>query len=217
MASTTFRAPISASSSAATCAASTTTTTATAPPTVPFHTPNFWDTRTPGAAGDWVHRTRSLITVDTRQQTEWGTLAHLLLDRPYRRRRRRRGPGALRQPRLHPVRRLHLRPGLVVLRLLLVADRVLLLLGPEDTGDGGWRVAAYTANFGNGFSATVSLEDNRRTTMVNTAGAFSASPARSASAPRHRRSPRCSSPTPTRSSWARRWPPTGRSPASRTS
>ena len=33
-------------------------------------------------------------------------------------------------------------------------------------------MAAYTANFGNGFSATVSLEDNRRTPVVNTAGAF---------------------------------------------
>ena len=42
----------------------------------------------------------------------------------------------------------------------------------EDTGDGGWRVAAYTANFGNGFTATVSLEEPRRLGIVNTAFAF---------------------------------------------
>ena len=32
----------------------------------------------------------------------------------------------------------------------------------EDTGDGGWRVAAFTANFGNGITSTLSLEEPRR-------------------------------------------------------
>ena len=36
------------------------------------------------------------------------------------------GTGNLRQPRLHPVRRVHARLGVVVLRLLLLADRELL-------------------------------------------------------------------------------------------
>ena len=38
----------------------------------------------------------------------------------------------------------------------------------EDTGDGGWRVAAYTANFGNGVTSTLSLEEPRRRSIVNT-------------------------------------------------
>ena len=39
----------------------------------------------------------------------------------------------------------------------------------EDTGDGGWRVAAFTANFGNGITSTLSLEEPRRLGIVNAA------------------------------------------------
>jgi hypothetical protein len=38
----------------------------------------------------------------------------------------------------------------------------------SDTGDPGWDVAAYTAQFGNGFSATISAEMRRMTQIVNT-------------------------------------------------
>src|SRR3954464_11135297 len=38
----------------------------------------------------------------------------------------------------------------------------------SDTGDGGWKVAAYTAQLGNGVSASLSLEEPRRTGVVNT-------------------------------------------------
>ena len=50
----------------------------------------------------------------------------------------------------------------------------------SDTGDGGWKVAAYTAQLGNGVSATLSVEEPRRAAVVNAsqAGTFS-----------HRRSP----------------------------
>src|SRR5581483_7921081 len=37
----------------------------------------------------------------------------------------------------------------------------------SDTGDGGWKVAAYTAQFGNGVSATLSFEEPRRTVIFN--------------------------------------------------
>ena len=37
----------------------------------------------------------------------------------------------------------------------------------SDTGDGGWLVAAYTAQFGNGFSGSISLEEQRRTQILN--------------------------------------------------
>ena len=41
----------------------------------------------------------------------------------------------------------------------------------SDTGDGGWEVAAYTAQFGNGFSAGISAEA-RRTTQIIGQGDF---------------------------------------------
>ena len=37
----------------------------------------------------------------------------------------------------------------------------------SDTGDGGWMVAAYTAQFGNGFSGTLAAEMRRTTQIVN--------------------------------------------------
>ena len=37
----------------------------------------------------------------------------------------------------------------------------------SDTGDGGQTVTAYTAQFGNGLSATLSLEAPRTTTVFN--------------------------------------------------
>ena len=42
----------------------------------------------------------------------------------------------------------------------------------SDTGDGGWEVLAYTAQFGNGFSGSLSLEA-RRTTQIVGQGTFS--------------------------------------------
>src|SRR5215213_10253051 len=37
----------------------------------------------------------------------------------------------------------------------------------SDTGDGGWKVAAYTAQLGNGLSASFSLEEPRRQIVAN--------------------------------------------------
>ena len=42
----------------------------------------------------------------------------------------------------------------------------------SDTGDGGWFVMGYTAQFGNGFSATIAAEAPRKTTILNTNAAF---------------------------------------------
>ena len=45
----------------------------------------------------------------------------------------------------------------------------------SDTGDGGWFVMAYTAQFGNGWSATISAEAPRKTQLINagtSAGSF---------------------------------------------
>ncbi len=40
-----------------------------------------------------------------------------------------------------------------------------------DTGDGGWNVAAYTAQFGGGLSASISAEEPRRTFIISAPGA----------------------------------------------
>jgi hypothetical protein len=40
-----------------------------------------------------------------------------------------------------------------------------------DTGDGGWIVAAYTAQFGGGLSASLSVEEPRRTFIISAPGA----------------------------------------------
>ena len=37
----------------------------------------------------------------------------------------------------------------------------------SDSGDGGWDVFAYTAQFGNGFSASISAEVQRATQIIN--------------------------------------------------
>jgi hypothetical protein len=46
-----------------------------------------------------------------------------------------------------------------------------------DTGDGGWDVIAYTAQFGNGLSATISAEQSRRTKINNNTTAGVSAPA----------------------------------------
>ena len=40
-------------------------------------------------------------------------------------------------------------------------------LPASDTGDGGWWVWAYTAQFGGGFSGTISTEARRTTQIIN--------------------------------------------------
>ena len=42
----------------------------------------------------------------------------------------------------------------------------------SDTGDGGWMVAGYTAQFGNGFSATIAAEMRRNSIIGNAGTAF---------------------------------------------
>jgi len=44
----------------------------------------------------------------------------------------------------------------------------------SDTGDGGWFVMGYTAQFGNGFSATLAAEAPRKTNIMNTSNTVAA-------------------------------------------
>jgi hypothetical protein len=47
------------------------------------------------------------------------------------------------------------------------ANQYGFVTGSSDTGDGGWDVFGYTAQFGNGFSASVAAEVQRRTRIIN--------------------------------------------------
>jgi hypothetical protein len=132
----------------------------------PYGSPNQLDTRI-GGQTDFTYRTRSLISVDTRQQTEYGTLRTYFTvghsgDSP-------------------AAEGLYVNRGFIQFAgftLGLASSFFDFFSAPivsyfsvpsEDTGDGGWRVAAYTANFGNGVTATISAEEPRRRSVVNTA------------------------------------------------
>ena len=166
----------------------------------PFFSTNIQDTRLGNANvatgnADYVHRTRSLISVDTRQQTEWGTLRTYFTvghtgDSPV--------AEAIYANRGF-IQFAGFTLGLASSFFDFYSSPIVTYFATnsEDTGDGGWRVAAYTANFGNGFTATVSLEEPRRLGVVNTGfvGALAG-----AVIDQHRRGRRpCRPPTATRS------------------
>ena len=143
----------------------------------PFWSPNFtWNLAPfnlngttpavgPGGASDFTMRTRSVVTIDTREQTDYGVLRTYFLfghtgDSPN-------------------AEALYANRGFIQFAGFTFglaqsffdfysAPAVSYFAGnTEDTGDGGWRVAAYTANFGNGITSTVSLEEPRRLGVTN--------------------------------------------------
>ena len=124
------------------------------------------------------------------------------------RRRRERSELVQREPRLHPVGGLHVRPRAVVLRLLQRAGDVVLgrLPAAPTPVTAAWIVMAYTAQFGNGFSATICRRTPRRTQII--AGDLAVVGQASGSAYRRRRRCKC---------WLRRLPGSGhrRQPAHR--
>ena len=104
-------------------------------------------------------RTRAVITVDTREQTDYGVLRTYFLightgDSP--------NPEGLYANRGF-IQFAGFTFGLAQSFFDFFSAPAVsyFATNTEDTGDGGWRVAAYTANFGNGITSTVSLEEPR--------------------------------------------------------
>ena len=98
-------------------------------------------------------RARGYITADARNQTEYGTVRGYIavgLSRTSTAATSTASHHVQREPRLHPVGGLHVRPCAVVLRLLLAGRRwdTWAFTPNSDTGDGGWEVVGYTAQFG---------------------------------------------------------------------
>jgi len=121
---------------------------------------------------DYAMRTRAVATFDTRQQTAYGTLRTYLL------------MGFQQDSTVAPstAPNVYMTRGFVQLAgftfgkatsffdfvsTAAVAYNAGFNYAP-DTGDAGQMVAAYTAQFGNGLSATISAEQSRRVGTVNT-------------------------------------------------
>ena len=134
------------------------------------NTPFFGDgrnTRSPNDDNLYTIRFRTIISVDTRQQTDFGTLRTYLTigwtqDFPQNT-----------ASQLYANRAFIQFAGFTFGKATSYYD---LYSSPSfsyfsrpssDTGDGGWGVAAYTAQFGNGVSATLSAEEARRGEVWN--------------------------------------------------
>ena len=126
----------------------------------PWQAPNGNGTRTDGQ--DWTMRSRAYIWMDSRQQTEYGTLrAYFQLGVNYD------SPQAT-TTSFSANRAFIQFAGFTVGTAQsfydfysVPATSYIPMFGASDTGDPGWKVIAYTAQFGNGVSGTVSLEEAR--------------------------------------------------------
>src|SRR5271166_2207676 len=123
---------------------------------------------------DWFIRARAYISMDTREQTEYGVLRTYINigingDYPTI-----PGGGAGSQVNFSGNRAFIQFAGFTVGLAQSFYDfyssPITSFWGvpSSDTGDGGWLVAAYTATWGNGITSTVSLEQPRRTVVQGT-------------------------------------------------
>ena len=129
--------------------------------------PNGFNTRWDG--NDFVMRSRAYISMDTRQQTEFGVIRTyvnigLNYDSPAA------GAAAIFSGNRAFVQFAGFTFGLAQSFFDFYSIPASSYWGTiaSDTGDGGWKVAAYTANFGNGITSTLSLEEPRRIGIINT-------------------------------------------------
>lgn len=147
----------------------------TSPTIGPFIGASGQFTRLQNAPNELVGRARAIVTFDTRQQTEWGTLrtyTMLGLTQDW--------PGV--QPGA-PFESLYAKRAFIqfagftlgkaqsYFEIFPQASFSYFPLHGPDIGDLGQLLAAYTYQFGNGISATLSLEDPRRIGAVNVGGA----------------------------------------------
>jgi hypothetical protein len=127
---------------------------------------NGYNTRWDGA--DFVMRARAYISMDSRQQTEFGVLrTYVNIGLNYD------------SPTVNPfvfsgnrafVQFAGFTFGLAQSFFDFYSVPASSYWGiiASDTGDGGWKVAGYTAAFGNGITSTLSMEEPRRIGIVNT-------------------------------------------------
>jgi len=128
--------------------------------------PNGYNNRYDGA--DFVMRSRAYISMDTRQQTEYGVLRSYfnlgtVSDSP-----------AATALTFNANRAFIQWAGFTVGLAQSFFDFYSIPASSywgiiaSDTGDGGWKVAAYTAAFGNGITSTFAFKEPRRIGIINT-------------------------------------------------
>jgi len=145
-----------------------------------FYGSGGMQTRSFNASNDFLYRVRGVLTLDTRQQTEYGTLRTYALigyqhDGPGNagdQQNSGTNPGAS-ATLWYGTRGFIQLAGFTFGKAQSFYDMFsqpaysYLSLPGGDTGDPGMMLAAYTAQLGNGFTATLSLEDPRRTAIAN--------------------------------------------------
>jgi Porin subfamily len=111
--------------------------------------------------GDWIMRSRAYAWFDSRQQTEYGTLRSYLqvgvnYDSP-------NPSGSGFNANRAFIQFAGFTIGTAQSFYDFYSSPASSFFGPNasDTGDGGWKVFAYTAQYGNGFSSTFSIEEPR--------------------------------------------------------
>ena len=119
-----------------------------------------------------VHRTRAIYSLDARTQTEYGTLrAYTIIGYTHE------TPGNATNgqgPTIYATRAFLQFAGFTLGKassfydIWSVPANTYFAVWSSDSGDGGVMLAAYTFQFGNGFSATLAAEDPRRNVVVNT-------------------------------------------------
>src|SRR5262249_49353347 len=129
--------------------------------------PNGFNNRWDG--NDFVMRSRAYISMDSRQQTEFGVIRTyvnigLNYDSPAA------GSATLFSGNRAFVQFAGFTFGLAQSFFDFYSVPASSYWGiiTSDTGDGGWKVAGYTANFGNGITSTLAMEEPRRIGIINT-------------------------------------------------
>jgi hypothetical protein len=129
-----------------------------------------FDTRASGSQ-EYIMRSRAILTLDARHQSEYGTVrAYLLIGHTID--TATTGSAAA----LYATRAFIQFAGFTLGRASSYYDfyanaAVSYFAYPgSDTGDSGWLVAAYTAQLGNGVSATLSIEEPRRSAVARVVG-----------------------------------------------
>jgi hypothetical protein len=138
-----------------------------------FSGPNGNDIRSAGGTGltnnnSWSPRVRTMLTFDSRAQTAYGTLRAVstigytndLNSGPA-------GASIYANRGFIQIAGFTLGKAVSFFDFYSAPASSYTATASGDTGDGGWIVAAYTAQFGGGFSATVSAEEPRRATIIS--------------------------------------------------
>ena len=129
------------------------------------------ETRANVNTADFVFRSRTIVTMDTRAQTEWGTVRTYMnigFTEDFN-----GGPGGT-AAALYANRAFIQWAGFTFGKAqsfydeLVVPSYTYFGLYTPDTGDSGTDLVAYTTQWGNGISSTIAIEDPRRQAVVNT-------------------------------------------------